>query len=237
MCPSCPASSSAARIAADAAVHHVARRDDVGAGLGVHRGDAGEALDGGVVVDVDAAVAAGVSTPQWPWLVYSSTHTSAMSTQPGSAAANRPQREWGRGLRLVPRAAALVVLGVGQAEEQKSSARRGGERPRPRAHGEVDGELGVAGHRADGLRTALAEGDEERRDELLGRSEVSRTMARRAGVRRSRRGRWLGKLMGPQWGRCGEVLRVSASRSPASVYVDRPRRRRRVPASAAEPAR
>ena len=49
---------------ADAAVHHVARRDDVGAGRGLRDGGAREQLERGVVVDVavlaqHAAVAVG----------------------------------------------------------------------------------------------------------------------------------------------------------------------------------
>ena len=62
-------SSSAARMARDLAVHHPARRDDVGAGVGL--GDRGPRvqLERGVVVDLARRRS---STPQWPWSVYSS---------------------------------------------------------------------------------------------------------------------------------------------------------------------
>ena len=46
---------------ADAAVHHVGRRDDVGAGRGVRQRRAHQLLDGGVVDDLIVD-----QMPQWP---------------------------------------------------------------------------------------------------------------------------------------------------------------------------
>ena len=50
---------------ADPAVHHVRRRDDVAAGLGLHQGLAHQDRDGLVVVDMTPSRI----MPSWPWEV------------------------------------------------------------------------------------------------------------------------------------------------------------------------
>ena len=80
-----PFASSAARIARHAAVHHVARRNDVGAGACVRDGLAREQLQRRVVVDVTVTSPSRI-TPQWPWSVYSHRQTSVMTTRLGSSA-------------------------------------------------------------------------------------------------------------------------------------------------------
>ena len=60
-----PRASSARADRADAAVHHVARRDDVDAGLGLHQRLLDQHLDGLVVEDVAGVVEQAVLAVAW----------------------------------------------------------------------------------------------------------------------------------------------------------------------------
>ena len=85
---------------ADPAVHHVARRDGVRAGLGLRDRGAREQLERLVVVD-DAVAR---STPQWPWVVYSHRHRSVMTSRSGFVA-------------LIARVASWITPSSSQAPE------------------------------------------------------------------------------------------------------------------------
>ncbi len=65
---------------ADAAVHHVARRDDVGAGAGLRDGGRGRAARASRRCRPRRRSR---STPQWPWLVYSHRQTSVITSSSG----------------------------------------------------------------------------------------------------------------------------------------------------------
>ena len=91
---------------ADAAVHHVARRDHVGAGARPARPRCGPGARR--VASLSTAPSAR-SRPQWPWLVYSHRHRSAMTSSVGVGGLDRARGELD-GALVVPGARALLVL-------------------------------------------------------------------------------------------------------------------------------
>ena len=99
--------------AADAAVHHVGRRDDVGAGGGVRERRAHELLD----ASESLATSSSTTMPQWPCDVYSHRQTSVTTSRPGHLALDRADRRLHRRLGIVRRRSDGVLL-VRQAEEQ-----------------------------------------------------------------------------------------------------------------------
>ena len=99
---------------ADAPVHHVARRDDVGAGARLGDGGAREQLERRVVVDAAVGAQAGRSGRG---SVYSHRQTSVMTSSVGVRVLDRARGELDDAL-VVPGARALLVLVGGDAEEQ-----------------------------------------------------------------------------------------------------------------------
>ena len=89
---------------ADAAVHHVARRDGVRPGLDVAGGRADEQLER----SRRSTTSPSRSTPQWPWLVYSQRQTSVTSTRSGCS-------------RLSARSACWTIPSSSQAPVASSS--------------------------------------------------------------------------------------------------------------------
>ena len=158
-----PCSSSARAQRADAAVHHVARRDGVGARGGLGDGGAREQLERRVVVD-DAVGAqhAAVAVARVLAQAQVGDHE-----QVGVGALDRARRELDDAL-VVPRARALLVLGRRQAEQQH---RGDAERVRLAglAHRGVDREVVDARHRGDRRAAAAAVDDEHRVDEVARR--------------------------------------------------------------------
>ena len=105
---------------ADAAVHHVARRDDVGAGLGVADRGAGEQLEAPVVVDVAVDDDAAVAVRR----VLAEADVGEQD-ELREARPQRAQRDLDDAV-LLPRAGRLVVLHLGDAEEHhRADAARG----------------------------------------------------------------------------------------------------------------
>ena len=151
------------RIARDAAVHHVGRRDEVGAGHGVRQRGSRQLFDRGVVDDLvavdDAAVAVRGVLAQADVGHDEEVADLALECAHGRSAPAHPDR------------AAAEPSGsfcVGQAEQDD---RRHAVRLRGRGFldGFVDRELKHAGHRADLPPDAVAFADEQRVDEAVGR--------------------------------------------------------------------
>ena len=169
---------------ADASVHHVARRDGVGAGLDVADGRAREQLDRRVVRDLAVPI-----TPQCPCAVYSHRQTSVTRTSSGMLGPDRAQRP-------------LDDPSSSQAPEPR--------RPSPR---DAEEEQRLAAERRELARLARRVSTESgsspaapRSGPSTGRrssgmtkssrsSRVSRTSPRKASVRRSRRRRVAGKAL------------------------------------------
>ena len=103
-----------------AAVHHVAGGNDVGSGLGQADGGAGQQLERGIVVHFES-FAASITTPQWPWLVYSHRQTSAMRTSFLAARTAEGAQRLLDNAVLVPCAGSLFVFAFRQAEEQQAA--------------------------------------------------------------------------------------------------------------------
>ena len=161
---------------ADAPVHHVARRDHVGARARVRDGGAREQLERRVVVDRGRRSR---RTPQWPWLVYSHRHTSVITSRSGCASLIARDRELHDAL-VVPRAGALLVL-VGRDAEQHhgrdARARRPRRPRRPRARCESRSTPGIA---AIGSRRSRPCVTNSGRIRSPASSRVSRTRSRSA---------------------------------------------------------
>ncbi len=140
---------------ADPAVHHVAGRDRVGAGLGVGDRDLGQQLDRDVVVDLAVADEAAVAVRG----VLAETNVGDHG-QVRVGLLQRPHRHLHDSLVVVG-AGARLVLGGGDAEE-KDGADAGGGDLRRLGDQLGDREALDAGHRVDLLADVLAGDDEER---------------------------------------------------------------------------
>ena len=156
----------------DAAIHHVGGRDHIGAGARV--------------ADAPRARAAAATRrcrrprrcrmPQWPWSVYSHKQTSAHTTSVGAAALIAVMARGDRAL-FIPRAAALRVLVVGNAEQQHRADTKRREISRF-ARRKIDRQPVVAGHRRDRRANRRALDDKQRRDQLRRRRAASRPPSR-----------------------------------------------------------
>ena len=132
-------------------------------------------------------------TPQWPCAVYSQRQTSVIEHELRVLGAERTQRALHDPV-LVPGARALVVLLVGDAEEEdrldaeRERARRPRRRGRRRSNGSSPGSCSfrtVEGPAKSGITKSSRS------------SRVSRTRPLRASVRRSRRRRVAGNALTP----------------------------------------
>ena len=186
-----PASSRAARIAADLAVHHAARPDQVRARLGLRDRDPPVALERRVVVDLAAVGVEHAAVAVVGVLVQAQVaHDDRVVAELVAQRADRPLRD----AVGVPRLGAFGVLARRDPEQhERPHARR--RRSRGLLAERLDRVLELAGHRRDRRRLGDALLHEQRRDQVGGVEAVSRTSARRAAVRRRRRGRCCGKLM------------------------------------------
>ena len=147
---------------ADPAVHHVAGRDHVGAGLGVGDRGLGEQLDRDVVVDLAVADEAAVAVRGVLAEADVGDHG-----QVRVGLLQRPDGHLDDALVVVGARARLVLVG-GDAEEQDRADAGGGDL------GRLGDQLGDrealdAGHRVDVLADALAGDDEQRLDQVRGR--------------------------------------------------------------------
>ena len=145
---------------ADAAVHHVARGDDVGAGAGLRDGRARQQLERRVVVDAPSAR----TTPQWPWLVYSHRHRSVITSRSGWAS-------------LIARVASWTMPSSSQAPEPSSSLAAG--RPNSSTAGNPELATPRRPRRPRGRSTA-GRRRASRRSARGGRSRARRTSGRRS---------------------------------------------------------
>ena len=175
---------------ADAPVHHVARRDDVGAGLDVARRPCARAAR----ASRRSRPRRRRSTPQWPWLVYSQRQTSVISVSAGHLGAERPQRPLddpvgGPGARSL-----LVLLLRDPEEEHRAHAER--RELRRLAHDLVDRALRDARRgRAPGARRPRRGRRRAASRRRRGTAAISRTSARSVSVRRRRRRRVTGNAL------------------------------------------
>jgi hypothetical protein len=147
---------------ADAAVHHVARRNRVGARVGMRDRRFGQQLDRQVVVDLAVADEAAVTVRG----VLAEADV-ADHGQLGMGLLQRPQRHLHDPLVVVGPRAGLVLVG-GDAEEQDRADARGGDL------GRLGDQLGDRealdpGHRFNRLPHPLPRHDEDRLDQVRGR--------------------------------------------------------------------
>ncbi len=160
-----PGWSSSLADGADAAVHHVAGRDDVGAGFGVAGGGAGEEFERGVVQDADAAF---VALDDAAMAV---RHVFAQADVGDDQQFRQFLFEQAHGLLDDAvggiSAGGLGVLGIRDAEQQN-----GGHAEFMGAGGVADQFIGRklenAGHGLDGTAEFAASADEEWQDQLRG---------------------------------------------------------------------
>ena len=156
-----PSASSALRMARHAAVHHVARRDQVGAGPGVRDRDAAEQRQRRVVgdravLDEHAAVAVvGVLAEAHVGRDHEVRHG-------GADGAGRDLH----GAVRIPGGGALGIL-RGRQAEQDHAADAGGGGALGLGRRQVGRQVGDARERGDGLATTLAGHDEHREDQTL----------------------------------------------------------------------
>ena len=188
-----PAASSARPDRADAAVHHVGGRDDVGAGLRVRR--APPSASSGSVASLSTSTSPSGAVPigpQWPWSVYSHRQTSAHSDRPGTAARNAGQRRAPRD-RADPR-----------RRGRPGASRRGcrtGSRPTRRAR------------RARGIpRRACRRSDESNRASSQSRAARPRPR-RRTAARSAARARAASRAPGAGSPRCAAAAAADAPES------------------------
>ena len=172
-----------------AAVHHVGGRDDVGAGPGVRQRDPREQRERRVVVDVavadDAAVAVrGV-------LVEADVGHDERAPGPPSSG---PAHGLLHGAAVVPGLAAGLVLALRDAEEDDRAARRRRAAPAPRRRPRPARGGATPGSERDRLAQALARAGRRAARRTAPPTGASRARGpRRAGVRRRRRRRSVGK--------------------------------------------
>ena len=144
-----------------AAVHHVGRRDGVGARARVRDGDARQQRQRGVVVDLALVQHAAGAVRG----VLAQAHV-GQDRQPGRRAADGANRAL-HGPCVVPGRRALLVLVVGQAEQEHAA-----DAPRLRLGGDRGGHVGrdvaLPGQRGDRAVDARTGDDEERLDEVGG---------------------------------------------------------------------
>ena len=212
---SVPAPSSAARIAADLAVHHPARRDHVGAGRGL--GDRDLRRSSSSVASLSTVPSAREQAAVAVVGVLVEAEVGDQHQLVAEVVAQLAQRHAGRSPSGSQAPEPVGVLGRGHAEEDDAgdAERRRAAWPRRRAMPRCAG-TGRAARRS-ARASSMPSRDEERRDEVVDASTlVSATSRRSAGVRRSRRGR--------------------RERATASAYESRPRRRGRCRATAAASA-
>ena len=163
-----PSASRALADGGNAAIHHVAGSDDIGAGAGKACAGAREQLERGIVVDVEAAV---VGLDDHAAVAVAGVLAEADVGDEDKLFCGCTLLEGAKALLhdsvVVPGAGGLLVFAVGQAEEQQSAdaEARGffGF-----ADGLVDGEIEDAGHGTDRVAHALAGADEERIDQVAG---------------------------------------------------------------------
>ena len=185
-----PASSSAARIAADAAVHHVGRRDQVGAGPGVRDRHVGRA----------AAASRRCSTSP-VGVEHAAVAVRGVRAEADVGGDRRaPARR--RGSRGSPRARGPRRPTSSTPARPSSPAARTAARRRPRprlrrcasAAASSGDTCATPGRDCRGRRTPLPGTTKRGRTNWAGSREVSRTRRRRPSRRRKRRGRVTGNV-------------------------------------------
>ena len=155
----------------DAAVHHVAGGDDVGAGLGLADGGAGKQLERGIVGDFEIGIGAVARFDDHAAMAVAGVLAEANVGDEdqlfsGCGLLERAQRLLHDAV-FIPGAGALLVFCVRQAEKQQAAEAE------PRgffgfAHGFVHREIEDAGHGGDGFANAFAGTDEEGIDQVAG---------------------------------------------------------------------
>ena len=169
----------------DLTVHHPARCDDVGAGLGLHAGQPGVE---GNVASLSTSPVAGSRTPQCPWSVNSSRQQSAITTMLSPTAsrtaprarAQMPSGEEGG------RPGGILVLGLGHAEEDDGGDPEGAQ-PLDLDDERVEAVLHDARQRGHRPRLREPVGHEERGHEVVdARRVLGDQPAERCAVRRKR---------------------------------------------------
>ena len=163
---------------ADAPVHHVARRDDVGAGRGLGDRGAREQLER---LRRCRPTPSSRSTPQWPCDVYSHRQRSVMTSRSGCAALIARVASWTTPSSSHAPEPSSSLLG-GQAEQQHAGdpERRGDRRP-PRPRRRSRGDRCPASR-----RSACASGRSRRRtSDRRGARPRARSRARGRAARRS----------------------------------------------------
>ena len=206
---------------ADAAVHHVRRRDDVGAGGRVRQRGAHQLLDGRVVgdlvVDDDAAVAVDGVLAQ---------ADVGDDEQVRDLALDRADRALHRRLRIVGRRSDVVlVIRAGRTAARRDAVglrrRRLLAPPRPPTAGTRRASTPTS------RRCAFALADEQRLDEHVGRQPRLAHERAHRGVRRSRRGRrrrsapWRVERASRVRSRMGPGVMSSCARAAAEVFDER----------------
>ncbi len=163
----CPADSSARADRADAAVHHVGRRDDVGAGLGVRDGLLDERLDGLVVDDVAGIVDQPVLAVRRERIERDVGDDAELRIRFLERAHGTLREAFG-----IPGLARVEALRLGRRHREQRE-RRDAERVRLAgdAHELVDRKPVDARHRWHRLANRAAFADEDRQDQV-GRREI-----------------------------------------------------------------
>ena len=151
----------------DAAVHHVAGRDDVGSGLGQADSGAGEQFERGIVVDFESIAALDDDAAVTVAGVLAEADVSDKDKFFGGRGLAKSAQALLDDAAVTPGAGALLVLGFRQAEQQQAAdaEARGFFSFFDRF---VDGEVEDAGHGTDCLANAFAGTDKERVDEVAG---------------------------------------------------------------------
>jgi hypothetical protein len=151
---------------ADPAVHHVGRRDDVGAGRGVRERRPGQVGERAVVVDLDEAGRIGPQRAAVPVLGVLAEADVGPQRQGRQLPAERGQRARHRAGRI-PGGRPLGVLAVRQAE-QDDARHAGGLQVAALLHDHVHAHLRALRHGRDVAPDAFAAAHEQRGDEIVG---------------------------------------------------------------------